>query len=173
MKSIVQEYRRYRTLLERAINQISDKDFFRSIGESDNSVAIILNHIASNFLSRFTDFLTTDGEKDWRNRDAEFKPLKLSKKELLKKWEKAWAVLENNVFGLSSKDLRRFVFIRGVKFTVKEALLRSLSHFSYHVGQIVFLAKHFSGASWNYLTIPPGQSQQYNQNPTREKGFNT
>ncbi len=170
MHVFVGEYKRYKGLLENAVAQVSDEDFFRQIGETSNSIAIIVKHLAGNLLSRFTDFLTTDGEKEWRQREAEFDASGASRAELMDLWQRAWKVLENNVFSLSPEDMSRTVTIRGVAFTVEEALARSLAHFSYHVGQIVYLAKHFAGDRWQYLTIPPGKSTEYNQNPTMEKG---
>ncbi|RMG23711.1 MAG: DUF1572 domain-containing protein [Methanobacteriota archaeon] len=171
MNTFVGEYKRYRALLENAIEQVSEEEMFRRIGEQDNSIAIILKHISGNLLSRFTDFLTTDGEKEWRNREAEFEVHQMNRAALLEKWNKAWKVLEDSVFSLTPADMSKVVKIRGVSFTVEEALARSLAHFSYHVGQIVYLAKHFAGKNWNYLSIPPGKSAEYNKNPMKEKGF--
>ncbi len=171
MNSFVAEFKRYRFLLEKAVEQISEQDFFQQDEKQGNSIAILVNHLAGNFQSRFTDFLTTDGEKPWRNRDGEFEVTELTQAQIMERWTKAWQVLQNAVFSLNPKDMHKTITIRGVTFSVEEALLRSLAHFSYHVGQIVFLAKKFSGKNWHYLSIPPGASQSYNQNPTKEKGF--
>lgn len=171
MNPYINEYKRYKALLDSALAQVTDENFFSQPVPTDNSVAIILNHLAGNFTSRFTEFLNSDGEKDWRNRDAEFTLEKSSRKSVEERWQKAWQVLEENVFCLTEKDLKREVKIRGVTFTVTEALARSLAHFSFHVGQIIYLAKHFAGKNWQYLTIAPGQSQQYNQNPNKEKAI--
>ncbi|RMD89514.1 MAG: DUF1572 domain-containing protein [Calditrichaeota bacterium] len=170
MNIFVNEYKRYKNLLEKALEQISDEDFFKQPDEHSNSIAIILKHISGNLLSRFTDFLTTDGEKEWRHRDSEFQVHETTKEELMEMWERAWQVLEHSVFSLGPEDMNKIVKIRGVQFTVEEALARSLSHFSYHVGQIIYLAKYFAGKNWQYLSIPPGQSETYNRNPTKEKG---
>ncbi len=169
MNVFVGEYRRFKGLLEKAIEQVSDEDLFREIGETSNSIATIVNHLAGNLLSRFTDFLTSDGEKPWRDRESEFHVGELDRAALMEKWGRAWKVLEENVFSLGAADMRQTVTIRGVSFTVEEALARSLAHFSYHVGQVVYLAKYFSGEKWQYLTIPPGKSAEYNRNPTKEK----
>ena len=173
MNPFVAEYKRYKTLLENALKQLSDENFFNHLGPADNSVAVILKHLSGNFISRFTDFLNTDGEKTWRNRETEFKVEESSRNALEKQWQAAWKILKQNVFTLGHEDMQREVKIRGVRFTVHEALTRSLAHFSFHVGQVVFLAKHFAGPDWQYLTIPPGQSEQYNANPDLEKGFET
>ena len=164
------EYKRYKGLLENAIEQVSEEDFFKQFGEHDNSIAVIVKHLSGNLLSRFTDFLTTDGEKEWRDRESEFHVNQLTRAELMETWNRAWAVLEEAVFSLGPEDMHKIVTIRGVQFTVEEALARSICHFSYHVGQIIYLAKHFTGQNWQYLTIPPGKSDEYNKNPTKEKG---
>lgn len=163
------EYKRYKSLLENAVEQVSEKDMFKRTGENDNSIAILLKHISGNFLSRFTDFLTSDGEKVWRDRESEFDVSKTTRAELVETWDNAWSVLESSVFSLSREDMDRTVTIRGVQFTVEEALARSLSAFSFHVGQIIYLAKHFAGKKWRYLSIPPGGTAEYNKNPTRER----
>jgi len=165
------EYSRYKSLLESAVEQVQEEDFFKRVGEPGNSIAVIIKHLSGNFASRFTDFLTTDGEKEWRNRDSEFQVDKATKTDLMATWSKSWTMLEKAVFSLNRKDMNKTVTIRGVPFTVEEALARSLAHFSYHVGQIVFLAKYFTGKNWNYLSIPPGESGKYNKNPNKEKGF--
>lgn len=164
------EYRRYEGVLASTLEQLSDDAIFHEIDGTNNSVATIVYHLSGNFRSRFTDFLTTDGEKPWRDRDSEFEIGNLSRAELSEKWSAAWSVLESSVRGLGPQDMERVVKIRGVELTVEEALARSLAHFAYHVGQVVLLAKHFQGAEWRYLSIAPGKSAEYNQNPTLEKG---
>jgi hypothetical protein len=126
-------------------------------------------HLAGNLKSRFTDFLTTDGEKPWRNREEEFAPRTVSPDEALAKWADGWDVLFRALEGLDDADLGRTVTIRGVGLTVLDALLRSVTHASYHVGQIVFEARALRGPDWQWLTIPPGGSAGYNQNPRHEK----
>ena len=162
------EYKRYRRLLEGSLRQLTDDEFFRVLSPSSNSVAIILKHISGNWHSRFTNFLTSDGEKPWRNRESEFDVTGLSREELMAYWQGAWDILETNVFALGEADMKTPITIRGVTLSVEEALCRSLSHFSYHVGEIVFLAKHFKGDDWEYLSIAPGKSDEYNANPTSE-----
>ncbi len=170
MNVFVEEYERFKSLMDGALGQVSDKNFFLSLNDQSNSIAIIIKHLTGNFLSRFTDFLTTDGEKEWRHREREFQMEEQDRQTIMKNWEHAWQVMQTAVFNLQPEDMHKTVTIRGVSFTVEEALARSLAHFSYHVGQIVYLAKYFAGETWEYLTIPPGGSEAYNQNPTKEKG---
>ena len=157
------EYQRYKKLLDETLQQISDDDLFRSLDTEGNSIAVLLNHISGNFISRFTDFLTSDGEKDWRDRDSEFQAEGCSRDDLIAKWNESWKILEQTVTNLKPEDMDRIITIRGIELSVDEALARSLAHFSYHVGQIILLAKHFKGQSWKYLSIPPGKSTEYNQ----------
>ena len=170
MNAFIAEYKRYKGLVEKTIEQVSDDDLFRQIGEQGNSIAIILKHISGNLISRFTDFLTSDGEKEWRDRESEFHIENKDRSGLLEMWNTAWEVMEKFVFPLAKDDMQKTVQIRGVQFTVEEALYRSVAHFSYHVGQIVFAAKYFAGHNWRYLSIPPDGSKKYNENPTKERG---
>jgi len=168
--SIEGEWRRYKVLGEGALRQVRDDQLCYSAGGDNNSIAVIVRHLAGNLKSRFTDFLTADGEKPWRDRDSEFQSLgTVSRAEVLKQWDEGWAVLFKAVEGLTDDDLSRLVTIRGEKFRVHEALLRLVAHTSYHVGQMVYIAKSLRGSAWEWLTIPPGKSQEYNQNPTHEK----
>lgn len=162
------EYRRYKALAEAAIAQLDEADLSRPGPNSGNSVAVIVWHLAGNFASRFTDFLTTDGEKAWQNREQEFDQRTVTRPELLRKWSAGWDVLFGALATLTDDDLARSITIRGQSLRVDAALYRSLAHASYHVGQIVYLAKAFRGEKWTSLSIPRGQSQTYNQNPTRE-----
>ena len=155
--SIEAEYRRYKTLGEGAINQLADSQLAQVAG-TGNSIVTIVWHLAGNLKSRFTDFLTADGEKPWRDRDSEFLVREVSRKEIQAKWEDGWRVLFAALTDLSDVDLGRTVTIRGEPHTVAQALHRSLAHASYHVGQIVYEAKALRGADWRYLSIPPGQS---------------
>ena len=167
--SIEAEYRRYKLLGEGAMEQLSEEQLSQASASGSNSVAAIVWHVSGNLVSRFTDFLHSDGEKPWRDRDAEFAQRSVSRAELREAWDKGWAVLFEALAGVDDERLRDQVAIRGVALSVLEALHRSLAHASYHVGQIVFLAKELRGAGWRYLTIPPGGTAAYNQNPTHEK----
>ena len=167
--SVEGEFRRYKALAEGAIDQLTDEQLSRADGAGDNSVAILMAHVSGNLVSRFTDFLSSDGEKPWRDRDTEFVPRKADRAELREAWERAFAVLFGALAPLDDEQLHAPVTIRGVPYTVHEALHRALAHVSYHVGQIVFVAKALRGGGWRYLSIPPGGSAAYNQDPVREK----
>lgn len=167
--SIEGEYRRYKSLAEKAIGQLSAAQLAEVAGNTGNSVATIVWHLAGNLRSRFTDFLTTDGEKPWRHREEEFQSRHVTHEELLGFWEQGWTVLLSSLAELTDEHLEQAVTIRNQSLSVIEALLRSLAHTSYHVGQIVFLGKALRGSEWTYLSIPPGQSAEYNKQPAREK----
>jgi uncharacterized damage-inducible protein DinB len=167
--SIRAEYLRYRTLAEAAIEQLSDDQLSTPGPNGGNSIATICWHVSGNLKSRFTDFLTDDGEKPWRQREEEFKARTVTRSELLSKWNEGWDVLLGALSTLTDELLSRTVTIRQQPLLVHEALHRSLAHSSYHVGQIVYAAKAMRGKDWKYLSIPPGQSAAYNQAPTSEK----
>lgn len=170
LESIEGEYRRYKALGEGAIAQLTDEQLCRVSQSGGNSVAALVWHISGNFKSRFTDFLTSDGEKLWRDRESEFTRRNVARSEVLQKWNEGWETLLGALASLDDGKLQVAVKIRGRSLSVMEALLRSLAHASFHVGQIVFWARELRGATWQYLTIPPGQSESYNQNPFAEKG---
>jgi uncharacterized damage-inducible protein DinB len=158
LQSIRDEYLRYKTLSERAIAQLPDEQLSAAGPAGGNSIAIVCWHVSGNLRSRFTDFLTTDGEKPWRKRDEEFEPRAVTRAELLAKWEDGWQVLLTTLDALTPADLDRQVVIRGEAMSVHQALLRSVTHASYHAGQIVYIAKSVRGAAWQYLSIPPRPS---------------
>jgi uncharacterized damage-inducible protein DinB len=156
-------FRYYKQLAERAIAQISDQDFFRTIDEGSNSIAVNIKHIAGNMISRWTDFLTTDGEKPERNRDLEFVMLpETTQEEMLTYWERGWKVTFEAIEPLTADDLLRTVIIRGQDHTVVQAINRQLAHYAYHVGQIVYLAKHFKSSEWRSLSVPKNKSAEFN-----------
>jgi uncharacterized protein DUF1572 len=170
LSSIEGEWRRYKVLAERALEQTRDEELTRVTSKGTNSIAVIVTHIAGNLKSRFTDFLTADGEKPWRDRDAEFEPRPdVTRQELLERWAYGWKVLFAELEPLTDIDLKRTVTIRGEKFLVHETLHRLLTHTSYHVGQIVQLAKAFRGNDWHSLSIPLGKSREYNRNPRGQR----
>jgi hypothetical protein len=167
----VREFQRLKRLADQAIAQMPADRFFERPAEGDNSVAIIAKHVAGNLLSRWRDFLTTDGEKPDRRRDEEFVVTPADTREsLLARWEEGWAVLFGALKPLGQGDLDRPVLIRGETLAVLEAVHRQLTHYAYHVGQIVYLAKHFSGNRWKSLSIPLGQSERFNRAPERYLG---
>ncbi len=161
----------YKKLGDDAMEQVDDEKLFFQPNEDSNSIAIIVQHMAGNMLSRWTDFLTTDGEKDWRNRDAEFEINISNRQDLLVFWNKGWQCLFDAINSLTETDLERIIYIRNEGHTVVEAINRQLAHYPYHVGQIIFLAKMLSTNEWKSLSIPKNKSQDYNQEKfSKEKG---
>jgi hypothetical protein len=169
IQSVEAEYRRYKALAEGALEQVADEMLSMPGPSNGNSLATICWHVSGNLKSRFTDFLESDGEKPWRQREEEFAKRTVSREELLAKWADGWEVLFGTLANLDDTDLPRTVTIRGQSLAVHEALHRSLAHVSYHVGQIVYVAKALCGERWRYLSIPPGATAAYNANPTMEK----
>ncbi len=159
----VQSFRNYKKLAERAIEQVTDKEFFALIDAESNSVALIVKHIAGNLRSRWTDFLTSDGEKADRNRDTEFEIVADSRESLMEFWELGWQRLFDAIEPLSVDDFSRTVTIRGEPHSICEALNRQMTHYAYHVGQIVLLAKHFRSSEWKTLSVPKNRSVDFNQ----------
>jgi hypothetical protein len=158
----LREFRRYKELAEKALAQISDADLFRCVGEESNSIAMVMKHIAGNLRSRWTDFLTTDGEKLNRNRDSEFViGAADTRHALLENWNSGWQCMFDVLERLTPADMAKSVTIRAEPYTVPQAVLRSLGHCAYHIGQIVFLAKHFAANRWDMLTVPRGKSEEH------------
>jgi hypothetical protein len=156
-------FRGYKRMADAALEQVDDSAFFRLLDAESNSLALIVKHIAGNLRSRWTDFLTTDGEKPDRDRDQEFVLAPVdSREQLMRYWERCWKTALDSVQSLKPEDVERTITIRGTPHTVLEAASRSVTHTAYHVGQIVFLAKHLLGASWKTLSIPKGKSKEYN-----------
>jgi uncharacterized damage-inducible protein DinB len=163
LDEVFRNLRGQKRLADGAIAQLSDEQFFATLDEDENSVAVIVKHMAGNMRSRFTEFLTTDGEKPDRNRDQEFVITAATRRDqLLDYWEQGWQILLDTVNSLQSDDLEKTVTIRSQPHSVLQALQRAMAHLSYHVGQIVFLAKHWKGADWQTLSVPKGQSDQFN-----------
>ncbi|WP_183816859.1 DUF1572 family protein [Tunturibacter empetritectus] len=153
----------YKRLAERAMDQISDEQLFRQLDAESNSIAIIVKHLSGNMCSRWSDFLTTDGEKPSRNRDDEFVSPPTTRNELLRMWEDGWSRLMGTLEEITDADLDRIVTIRGEAHSVMQAINRQLAHYPHHVGQIVLLARHFAGESWQSLSIPRNDSDQFNR----------
>lgn len=168
VKHFIDEYARYRTLGAKALAQAPDDALARVPAPESNSIATIVRHVSGNLLSRFTDFLTSDGEKPWRDRDVEFEERPATRAELVELWNRAFTVALDQLSALGDDDLARTVRIRGAELTVHEALCRSLAHTAMHTGQVVLLAKMFAGSAWRTLSIPRGQSAAYNANPRGE-----
>lgn len=155
-------FRHTKKLAEGAMDQLSDEELFTALDDEMNSIAIIIKHMTGNMRSRWTDFLTTDGEKPDRNRDSEFVAPPKTRAELLKLWNAGWQIVFDALEPLSDADLERKVTIRGEPHSVMQAINRQIAHYSYHVGQIVFLAKHFKSAEWKSLTVPRNKSAEFN-----------
>jgi len=153
----------YKSLADRSLALLDDEEIHFRPDDNSNNIATLVKHMSGNMLSRFTDFLTSDGEKPWRNRDAEFEDTYTSKEALLRDWEKGWDCLFDALSDLRADDLTRIVYIRNEGHTVLEAITRQTAHYSYHCGQIVFLAKHIKGARFPALSIARGASRQFNQ----------
>jgi uncharacterized damage-inducible protein DinB len=160
-KESLEVFRYYKRLADRSMAQLDDPDFFRVIDNDANSIAVILKHLTGNMRSRFTNFLTEDGEKPWRNRDAEFEAPLLTREALLQDWEAAWNLVFNELEALTEDHLTRAVTVRGDPHSVMQAILRQVAHYSHHIGQIVLLAKHYKGADWKTPSIPKGQSEEF------------
>ncbi len=160
--SVMKQFEYYKLLGDKTFSQLSDESLFWQYNDDSNSIAIIVNHLWGNMLSRWTNFLTTDGEKEWRDRDAEFECLITSRQELLKKWEEGWNCLLNALNDLTPQDLNKEIFIRNQGHTITEAINRQLAHYPYHVGQIVFIGKMAANNNWSSLSIPKGNSKDYN-----------
>jgi hypothetical protein len=157
-------------LADRAVAQVTDDKLHVALDEHTNSIAVVMKHVAGNLTSRWTDFLTTDGEKSWRNRDEEFVDSFGSRAELLDCWERGWNCLLETLKNLKPQDLGKTVLIRGEPHSVPLAMERSLGHTCYHIGQIVQIARIHAGNNWNVLTIPRGESEQYNKHNWGQAG---
>lgn len=162
LSSIKKQFRYYQSVGDRAIAQVSEEQMHWQYNSESNSIAVIIKHVAGNSISRWSDFLTSDGEKDWRNRDEEFEDSSSSKGELIELWNKGWQCLYNAIDSLTSEDLLHIIHVRNEPHTVIEAINRQLAHIPYHVGQIVLLAKMIAGQTWTSLTIPKGGSKAFN-----------
>jgi hypothetical protein len=162
LESVKKQFLYYKTLGEKAMDQLESEQLFVSLNEDTNSIATIVKHLSGNMLSRWTDFLTSDGEKEWRNRDSEFQETIKSKEELLVNWNKGWDCFLDALNGLQTEQLSEIIYIRNEGHTVIEAINRQLAHYPYHIGQIVFYAKMLKNSEWTSLSIPKNKSISYN-----------
>lgn len=166
---VLRNFHDVKNLGDRTFSQIDDDAFHYTLGESSNSIATIIRHMHGNMISRFTDFLTTDGEKPTRNRDSEFAESNESREQLLELWETGWQLLFATLQGLTEDDLTKTVLIRNEPHSVVAAINRQVSHYAGHVGQIVLLGKHIRGSAWQSLSIPKGKSAEFNQQLLNKK----
>ena len=175
LNSIRKQFAYYKALGQRTFDQLHEEQLNWQYNDASNSIATIVQHMVGNMKSRWTDFLTSDGEKPWRQRDQEFALQQWSKDDLLALWESGWTVLLAALESLEDEDLERVVYIRNMGHTVTEAINRQLAHYSYHVGQIVYIGRMLRNEDWQSLSVPKGQSQQYNDSkfskPKRREHF--
>lgn len=163
LESIRKQFAYYQQLGEKTFAQLSDEQLFWQFNEQSNSIAIIVKHLWGNMRSRWTDFRTSDGEKEWRHRETEFDADIQSRAELLAKWEEGWQCLFDALAPLETHDLAEEIYIRNMGHTITEAINRQLAHYAYHIGQIVYLGRMLQGSEWQSLSIPRGQSKAYNE----------
>lgn len=162
LDSVKKQFAYYQMLGEKTMAQLSDEQLFICLNEESNSIAMIVKHLWGNMLSRWTNFRTTDGEKTWRNREAEFENDINTRDELMSKWNEGWKCLYDALDSITEADLEQIIYIRNQGHSIMEAINRQLAHYPYHIGQIVFLGKIFKNTGWQSLSIPRGQSQSFN-----------
>ncbi|NYE07541.1 hypothetical protein F4694_004352 [Bacillus niacini] len=161
LRIVIERFKSVKSLGDKTLNQLSEKEIQWTYNNESNSVAIIVRHLSGNMVSRWTDFLTSDGEKEYRNRDQEFIDDISSKSELMSVWEKGWIVLIATLTSLSEQDLLKNIYIRGEGHLVIEAIERQMAHYAYHIGQIVYIGKQLKDSNWKSLSIPKGKSEEY------------
>jgi hypothetical protein len=162
LTATIKRLKYYKSLGDKTFEQLEDKDFHYKPGSESNSIAIIVQHLSGNMLSRFTDFLTEDGEKEWRQRDDEFEMHDQSKNQVIEIWEKGWNCCFSSLESLNDEDLVKTIFIRKEPLSVVDAINRQLAHYPYHIGQIVYIARMIKNENWKNLSIPKGDSVKYN-----------
>ena len=163
LESAVKRVKYYKELGDKTFAQLTDADFHFQPNEASNSIAIIIQHMAGNMLSRWTGFLTTDGEKEWRRRDAEFEEQGMSKEQLTGLWEKGWNCFLGALSSLTADDLLKTIYIRGEELSAVDAINRQLTHYPCHIGQIIYIGRIIKNESWQNLSIPKGNSDQFNR----------
>jgi hypothetical protein len=172
LESITKLFGYYKSLGEKSMNQLSDEQLIWRPNEQTNSISLLVHHISGNLISRFTEFQNSDGEKPWRNREAEFEEVYKNREDMMAAWEKGWKVLFDAITQLKPEDLEKIVYIRNEGHTIVEALQRQLAHYAAHIGQIILLAKMQKGDDWNTLSIPKGGTAAFNQEKfASEKGI--
>lgn len=169
LNSAHKQFQYYQQLAEKTFAQLEDEDLFWQYNPASNSIAIIVNHLWGNMMSRFTDFLTTDGEKDFRQRDLEFEDVIKTREELMSKWQEGWSCAFAALDSINEDNLDSIVYIRNQGHTITEALNRQMAHYAYHIGQIVYLGRMIKGSAWKSLSIPKGESNSFNAKKFAEK----
>jgi len=167
LSSILKQFEHYKSLGDKTFEQLDFEELKKEFAKDSNSISIIIKHLTGNMLSRWTNFLTEDGEKKWRHRDEEFIDTFSNKNEILNTWNKGWVCLFEAIKSLKTKDLEQLIYIRNQGHTITEAISRQLSHYAYHVGQIVFLGKLIKGKDWKSLSVLKGESSNYNKEKFR------
>src|SRR5215510_5977334 len=163
LQTVIRRVKYYKDLGDKTFEQINDADFHYQPNEESNSIAVIVQHISGNMLSRWTNFLTEDGEKEWRQRDGEFEIHNYSKQRLMEIWDKGWECFLKTLDSLKPEDLTKTVNIRKEALSVTDAIIRQLAHYPYHIGQILYIGRMIKNERWKNLSIPKGTSQQYNK----------
>jgi len=163
LDSIIKRFKDYKILGEKTFDQLKEEDFHFHPNEASNSIAVIIQHLHGNMLSRWTNFLTEDGEKEWRQRDDEFEMHQFSKQQLIDKWNEGWNVFLDALESLTQDDLSKTITIRSQPLNVVDAINRQMAHYSYHIGQIVYLGRWIRGDEWKSLSIPKNKSKEFNQ----------
>ena len=163
LKDCIKRLKYYKDLGDKTFDQLEEKDFFYQPNKESNSIAVIVQHLYGNMLSRFTNFLTEDGEKEWRKRDAEFETQDISKADVLSFWNEGWKCVFNALENLKPSDLTKTIYIRTEPLFVYDAILRQLAHYPHHVGQILYIGKMLKGEAWKSLSIPVGGSNAFNE----------
>ena len=164
LKSIIKQFEYYKSVGEKTFAQLDETDLFWQYNDASNSISIIVNHLWGNMKSRWTDFLSSDGEKDWRDRDLEFEAIIKTKAELISKWNEGWDCLFDALNSVNQDNFNTKVYIRNQEHSIIEAINRQLAHYAYHIGQIAFIGRMIKGNEWRSLTIPKGESKIFNQN---------
>lgn len=169
LESVIKRFKEYKLMGEKTFDQLNDKEMHFQPNEESNSIAVIIQHMAGNMLSRWTNFLTEDGEKEWRKRDDEFETHNYSKQQLIDQWNEGWKVFLDTLESLQPEDLSKTVTIRSQPLNVVDAINRQMAHYSYHVGQIVYLGRWIKSKEWKTLSIPKNQSKQFNEKMEQSK----
>jgi hypothetical protein len=167
LEKITKRFETYKELADKTFSQLEEKDFFYQPSTESNSIAIIIQHLYGNAMSRWTNFLTEDGEKEWRKRDAEFEVMDATKQDLLSFWNNAWKLILDTLNSLTEGDLTKTIYIRTEPLLVFDAILRQLAHYSYHIGQVVYIGKMLKNNAFQTLSIPKGKSSDYNKSMGR------
>lgn len=163
IQEALRRFKYYQSLGDQTFNQLTEKDFHFKLDENSNSIAQIVQHMYGNMMSRWSNFLTEDGEKPWRKRDAEFEVMDVTKADLLDFWRTGWQTMYNTLEHLKQEDFNQQITIRNEKLSITDAVIRQVAHYAYHVGQIIFIAKHLKGSDWKTLTIEKGKSKEFNE----------